>query len=59
MPIVDLPDDVMQLLSLSAAIAVETDATRKAKIVVLQRKLLRLVLPKIKEHLDQTEQPPP
>lgn len=56
-PTVDLPEEVSQLTALCVAIAIETDATRKARMFVLQRKLLRIILPKIQLYVDQIDAP--
>lgn len=53
-----VPDQFSQLSALCLAISVETDAARKTKLVILKDKLLRLVMPEIKTHLDRIDTPP-
>lgn len=53
-----VPDLYTQLTALNTSIAVETDAPRKAKMFLLQRKILKLVLPDMKESLDEYDTPP-
>jgi len=53
-----VPDLYTQLTVLNTSIAVETDAARKAKMFLLQRKILKLVLPDLKDNLDEHDDPP-
>lgn len=53
-----VPDLYLQLTALNTAIAVETDPTRRDKMFLLQRKILKLVLPDMKENLDDIEDTP-
>lgn len=47
----------MQLTALNTSIAVETDPLRKDKMLAMQRKILKLVLPDMKENLDDIDDP--
>jgi len=53
-----VPDLFTQLTALNTSIAVETDTARKAKMFLLQRKILKLVLPDLKANLDDYDDPP-
>ena len=53
----DVPDRFSQLATLCAAIAIEDDPGRKSRMLDLERKLLRLVLPEIQGEMDQTDEP--
>lgn len=55
---VSVPDLYTQLTALNTAIAVETDAARKVKMFQMQRKILKLVLPDMKENLDDIDDTP-
>jgi len=55
---VGVPDLYIQLTALNTSIAVETNAIRKAKMVEMQEKILKLVLPEMKAALDDIEDTP-
>lgn len=53
-----VPDLYTQLTVLNTSIAVETDATRKDKMFLLQRKILKKLLPDMKANLDKVADTP-